>query len=144
MSSGATPFATKNFVYRVFDEVTDHVNQIIKRQKSTPSESVRRQIAVRSDPVSSCSSDSQCLVNGSKRKCFMSSCVECYKKYQCVKDGKFKCNLQTFTCETGSALTSLIDKDVAQAKIIAPTEKIEKSVSEVKSKLVPNLIATMR
>ena len=134
----------------MFEEVTKHVNQIIGRQKSSTSESdFRSQFAARADTVTSCSSNSQCLINGSKRKCHpvLHKCVECYKKYQCVKDGKFKCNLQTLTCEAGSVLrgsVGVFNKKVAEQTIIAPLEEVKESISEVKSKLVPNLIATMR
>ena len=55
--------------YRVFDEVLNNVNQIVQRQLS-PLPVTMSQIAARADTVSTCSSNSQCSVNGSKRKCW--------------------------------------------------------------------------
>ena len=129
----------------MFDEVSANVNEIVQRQLSAlPVPQTKSQIATRADTVSDCSSTSQCLINGSKRKCWMDKCVECHRNNQCVKDGKFRCNQQTYQCERRNYIGAFVSRELAQQNIIEEVEKQEESVMELKTHGVPNLGATMR
>ena len=128
----------------MFDEVLDNVNQIVQRQLS-PLPVTRSQIAPRADTVSTCSSNSQCSVNGSKRKCWFGKCVECQSRdNQCVKDRKFICNRLTNQCEAGNYIGGFLTRELAKQKIIEEVQRQEESVMELKTQGVPNLGATMR
>ena len=128
----------------MFDEVLNNVNQIVQRQLS-PLPVTRSQIAARADTVSTCSSNSQCSVNGSKRKCWFGKCVECQSRdNQCVKDRKFICNRLTNQCEAGNYIGGFLTRELAKQKIIEEVQRQEESVMELKTQGVPNLGATMR
>ena len=95
-------FIVSFYCCRVFDEVSANLNEIIQRQLTPlPNDPIGRLEVRRSDTVSSCSSTSQCSPNGSKKKCWFNQCVECHRNNQCVRDGKLRCNRQTFQCEAG-------------------------------------------
>ena len=129
----------------MFDEVSANVNEIVQRQLSPlPEPEAKSQIATRADTVTDCSSTSQCLINGSKRKCWFGECVECHRHNQCVKDGKFRCNQQTNECESSNFIGAFVSRELAQQNIIQEVEKQEESVMELKTHGVPNLGATMR
>ena len=137
-------FYNHNNDFRVFDEVLNNVNQIVQRQFS-PLPETRSKIATRADTISSCSSTSECLINGSERKCWFGQCVECQSRdNQCVKDRKYRCNKETFQCEAGNYIGGFLTKELAEQKILEEVEKQEESVMKLKTDGVPNLAATMR
>ena len=125
--------------------MSDNVNQIVERQLDPlPNPETRSQITTRADTVSDCSSTSQCSINGSKRKCWVGKCVECHRNNQCVKDRKFRCNLEISQCVFDNGIAKLLTKELAEKIILQEVKKQEESVMKLKTEGVPGLAATMR
>ena len=133
-------------IFRIFDEVSTNVHQIIQRQL-TPLPHYRNEIEndnLRSDLILTCSTKEQCSPNDSKKYCYANRCVECHRNNQCVRGGKLKCNTQTFECEAGRILGAYMTRKLATQNIIGEMEKQEQTVMELKTGTVPNLVAGIR
>ena len=138
-------FIVSFYCCRVFDEVSANLNEIIQRQLTPlPNDPIGRLEVTRSDTVSSCSSTSQCSPNGSKKKCWFNQCLECHRNNQCVRDGKLRCNRQTFQCEAGRYIGAFVTRELANQKVIGDFENQEESITELQTGSVPNLISGIR
>ena len=96
------------------------------------------------DTVTTCTTESQCSANGSKKKCYGGRCVECHRNNQCVDPDKLRCNLQTFTCENGHYLGAYLTRKLGAEAITGNMDNVENHILEMNLGTIPDLYANMR